>query len=83
MTSKSSSKLRSLLIAWLVAVLTVCSTQATEPPPTRQVLFVFEHGNVKSLMAPTYFNELAQSRAYPFERSLVGWRPTRMPFPNS
>lgn len=62
MTSKS---LRGLLVA-VVAVLTVDATRAAEPPPIRQVLFVCEHGNVKSLMAATYFNELARSRGLPF-----------------
>src|SRR5258708_18706422 len=31
-----------------------------------QVLFVCEHGNVKSLMAASYFNQLAQERGLPF-----------------
>jgi arsenate reductase (thioredoxin) len=30
--------------------------------PTSQILFVCEHGNVKSLMAASYFNQLAQER---------------------
>lgn len=30
--------------------------------PEAQVLFVCEHGNVKSLMAASYFNQLAQER---------------------
>ncbi len=34
--------------------------QALETP--KEILFVCEHGNVKSLMAATYFNELARQR---------------------
>jgi arsenate reductase (thioredoxin) len=66
MTWRSMSTLRRLLIAGIVAVLTACATRAAEPPPIRQVVFVCEHGNVKSLMAATYFNELARSRGLPF-----------------
>jgi hypothetical protein len=31
-------------------------------PPSPQVVFVCQHGNVKSLMAASYFNQLAQER---------------------
>ncbi|HEY7088406.1 MAG TPA: hypothetical protein VH814_14080 [Steroidobacteraceae bacterium] len=75
MTPNSSSKLRSLLGAWLVAVLTVCASQGAELPPTHQVLFVCEHGNVKSLMAATYFNDLARSRGLPFRAVSRGLTP--------
>ena len=75
MTLKSASLLRSLLIAASFAGLTVCATQAAEPALTRQVLFVCEHGNVKSLMAATYFNELARSRGLPFRAVSRGLAP--------
>jgi arsenate reductase (thioredoxin) len=75
MTSKSVSMLRRLLIAGIVAALTVYATQAAEPRPIRQVLFVCEHGNVKSLMAATYFNELARSRGLPFRAVSRGLAP--------
>src|SRR5215213_944287 len=67
--------LRSLLIAASFAVLTVSATQAAEPPPIRQVLFVCEHGNVKSLMAATYFNQLAAARGLPFRAASRGLAP--------
>jgi len=49
----------------------------TQPPasPDHQVLFVCEHGNVKSLMAVSYFNALAQSRRLPFRAVSRGVAP--------
>jgi len=35
---------------------------AADPAPSVEVLFVCEHGNVKSLMAASYFNEIARAR---------------------
>jgi arsenate reductase len=75
MTLALISMLRSLLIAGILVVLTVCETRAAEPAMTRQVLFVCEHGNVKSLMAATYFNELARSRGLPFRAVSRGLAP--------
>lgn len=40
-----------------------------------QVLFVCEHGNVKSLMAMSYFNQLAQERGLPFRAVSRGTAP--------
>jgi hypothetical protein len=40
-----------------------------------QVLFVCEHGNVKSLMAVSYFNQLAQERRLPFRAVSRGTAP--------
>lgn len=40
-----------------------------------QVLFVCEHGNVKSLMAVSYFNQLAQERRLPFKAVARGIAP--------
>ena len=52
------------ILAPLVATLAiVCGTAlATEPDATGKVVFVCEHGNVKSLMAAAYFNQLAAQR---------------------
>jgi DNA-binding beta-propeller fold protein YncE len=44
-----------------VALVACVALHAEEAPPT-QVLFVCEHGNVKSLMAASYFNQLAAKR---------------------
>lgn len=53
--------------AGIVAVMTACTTPPSSlEPPVEQVLFVCEHGNVKSLMAASYFNQLAQERGLPF-----------------
>lgn len=70
-TGENVSLLRSLPVA---AVLTVCAARAAEAP-TRQVLFVCEHGNVKSLIAATYFNQLARSRGLPFRAVSRGLAP--------
>lgn len=72
MSCKSLYLLRSSLIA---VTLVALSVYAAEPPATRQVLFVCEHGNVKSLMAATYFNELARSRGLPFRAVSRGLAP--------
>lgn len=44
-----------------LALIACAALRAGEPTPT-QVLFVCEHGNVKSLMAASYFNQLAAKR---------------------
>jgi arsenate reductase len=44
-------------------------------PHDSQVLFVCEHGNVKSLMAVSYFNQLAQERRLPFRAVSRGTAP--------
>lgn len=43
--------------------------------PTSQILFVCEHGNVKSLMAASYFNQLAQQRGLPLRAISRGSAP--------
>jgi protein-tyrosine-phosphatase len=57
------------MVAGIVAalLLVVCAAPPTRAEsPVSQVLFVCEHGNVKSLMAASYFNQLAQERGLPF-----------------
>ena len=48
-----------------------------------QVLFVCEHGNVKSLMAASYFNQLAEQRGLPYRAISRGKAPdsTTVPAP--
>lgn len=54
---------RAFLIAIVISAgLAACTTALAASPPTRQVLFICDHGNVKSLMAASYFNKLAQAR---------------------
>jgi arsenate reductase (thioredoxin) len=59
--------MRAVLIAAILFNGVMAGTMTPAAPPlTRQVVFVCEHGNAKSLMAATYFNQLAQSRNLPF-----------------
>jgi arsenate reductase (thioredoxin) len=64
---------------WIVLLLSVafnaCTSVAPTDTPVRQVLFVCEHGNVKSLMAASYFNEAAQARSLPFRAVSRGSAP--------
>ena len=57
------------IVTGVIAImfLGACAT-APKPaaPPVSEVLFVCEHGNVKSLMAASYFNRLAEQRGLPF-----------------
>lgn len=43
-------------------LMATCTGLVAEDAPPAQVLFVCEHGNVKSLMAASYFNQLAAKR---------------------
>lgn len=49
---------------------------------TSQILFVCEHGNVKSLMAASYFNQLAQERGLPFRAVSRGSAPNSTTVPH-
>lgn len=48
-----------------------------------QVLFVCEHGNVKSLMAASYFNQLAQERGLRYRAVSRGTAPNSTAVPNA
>lgn len=51
------------LAAALATLGLICgAAPAADDAPMRQVAFVCEHGNVKSLMAATYFNQQAAQR---------------------
>ena len=60
----------------------VCGIAAADDPATK-VVFVCEHGNVKSLMAASYFNQLAEQRGLPFHAVSRGVAPdsTTVPKP--
>jgi protein-tyrosine-phosphatase len=63
-----------LVIALSLAA--ACGGPMTRPEsPTSQILFVCEHGNVKSLMAVSYFNQLAQERGLPLRAISRGSAP--------
>ncbi|HKQ14882.1 MAG TPA: hypothetical protein VJT80_15715 [Steroidobacteraceae bacterium] len=70
-----------LVLATLAALCSVAS--AAEHAATKQVVFVCEHGNVKSLMAASYFNQLAAQRGLPFHAVSRGSAPdsTTVPKP--
>jgi arsenate reductase (thioredoxin) len=72
---------RLIAIGALAAACTV--DQPKEQPPAPQVLFVCERGNVKSLMAASYFNRLATERGLPFRAASRGAAPdsTSIPAP--
>jgi arsenate reductase len=58
--------LRQLSLATLTiaaVTITACASHTERPPAAvGTILFVCEHGNVKSLMAASYFNDLARRR---------------------
>ena len=65
------------IVALSAFVLTLGCSVAKSHAPTHdsQVLFVCEHGNVKSLMAASYFNQMAQERRLPFRAVSRGSAP--------
>ena len=73
--------IRTIAIAAL-GVLWCFPTQCNAQAATRsQVLFVCEHGNVKSLMAASYFNQLAQERQLSFHAVARGSKPSSKTVP--
>jgi arsenate reductase len=68
------------LIAFLI--ISACATSAGGASPAEsQVLFVCEHGNVKSLMAASYFNRLAIQRGLPYHAISRGTAPNSTTVP--
>jgi arsenate reductase len=66
---------RDLLSAALIAVLALVlgsSAWAQTNAHASDVLFVCQHGNVKSLMAASYFNRRASERGLPYRASARG-----------
>jgi arsenate reductase len=64
----------------LVVLTLVLATGLVAPafagaPAEAQVLFVCEHGNVKSLMAASYFNQMARERRLPYRAVSRGSAP--------
>src|SRR5262245_4035970 len=56
-----------IIVIGFISAMGACTTSMRAvDPPINQVLFVCEHGNAKSLMAASYFNDLAQARGLPF-----------------
>lgn len=73
------------ILASAVATLAIVSgtASAAERTPAKQVVFVCEHGSVKSLMAASYFNQLAAQRGLPWRAVSRGSMPdsTTVPKP--
>ena len=64
------------LVVLTLAFATALFTPALSGEPVEgQVLFVCEHGNVKSLMAASYFNQLARERRLPYRAVSRGSAP--------
>jgi len=64
------------------SLIAACTAPANRAElPVSQVLFVCEHGNVKSLMAASYFNQLAQERRLPFRAVARGSAPNSTTVP--
>jgi arsenate reductase len=68
-----------LLSATILAAFVAPSASAAEP--LEQVLFVCERGNVKSLMAASYFNQLAAERKLPLRAISRGVSPNSTSVP--
>ncbi len=69
------SAFRSFAISALVLTLGCSVSRKFSQSNVAQVLFVCEHGNVKSLMAASYFNQLAQKRQLPLRAVSRGSAP--------
>ena len=67
--------MRTLISAVAILALVGSAAFAAEKPPAGQILFVCEHGNVKSLMAASYFNQLAAQRGLPWRAASRGVAP--------
>ena len=77
---KAPSRLGILSIALLLVFGTPLSKSQEAAQPAAAVLMVCEHGNVKSLMAASFFNELAKARHLPFHAIARARRPIQRPF---
>lgn len=73
------------LVGFIVAlVLAACTAPASRVQTAEsQVLFVCEHGNVKSLMAASYFNRLASQRGLPYHALSRGTAPDSTTVPTA
>jgi protein-tyrosine-phosphatase len=69
------SPIRIVTISALVLTLGCSLPKGHAQTHDSQVLFVCEHGNVKSLMAASYFNQMAQELRLPFRAVSRGTAP--------
>lgn len=61
----------------------LAATAETAEIPSAKILFVCEHGNVKSLMAVSYFNRIAQERHLPYIAVSRGSEPDSTTVPSA
>ena len=66
----------------IAALALICGIAAADDAATK-VVFVCEHGNVKSLMAASYFNQLAAQRGLPFHAVSRGVAPNSTTVPTA
>jgi arsenate reductase (thioredoxin) len=66
-------------VATIAIISDPCAVAAE--PPAQQVVFVCEHGAVKSRMAASYFNQLAAQRGLPWRAVARGSAPASSPTP--
>jgi arsenate reductase (thioredoxin) len=72
--------IRTASVSVCALALTCSSAQQSARQNTR-ILFICEHGNVKSLMAASYFNKLAQQRGLPYRAIARGTDPNSTTVP--
>jgi protein-tyrosine-phosphatase len=69
-----TSAIATLALLWGIS-------SAADEASTKQVVFVCEHGNVKSFMAASYFNQLAAHRRLPWRAVARGSAPDSLTVP--
>jgi arsenate reductase (thioredoxin) len=69
-----TSAIATLALVWGIS-------SAADEASTKQVVFVCEHGNVKSFMAASYFNKLAAQRRLPWRAVARGSAPDSLTVP--
>jgi arsenate reductase (thioredoxin) len=75
--------MRTLISAVATLALVSSASFAAEQPPAEQIVFVCERGNVKSLMAASYFNQLAAQRGLPWRAVARGISPDSTTVPKN
>ena len=72
---KSSALAGSLMLSIVSPVLTAQERPPSAPPDSETVVFVCEHGSVKSVVALAYFTQLARQRHLPIRAISRGTAP--------
>jgi arsenate reductase len=82
-TLRGATSMRVLAAILMLTVVCVASRAAADEATQRQVVFVCEHGNVKSVMAASYFNQLAEQQHLPFRAISRGSAPNSTTVPKA